>query len=897
MTIQRINPESLPSSLTENELLLVPNQRMRQAILEHYASLQSEHAWRTPNVQAIDIWLRERWRFGAGVGIEPCCNYRLMERAEEILLWETIIDESSAEAPLLNPEDTALEVNRSYQALRQWQLQDPATALADFSGANVRLFRFWCEKFQERCEQYHLISLVDLNHMLRNMTELEQLALPQRIYIVNFSNPPALYEEIFKRLAELGEIIRIETTPTNCSATQSRRAFVDASSEINACASWVAHQLENPGEQHIGVLTEQDLPFRQDLEHALNEQLKHTQNTPVMSSLGSGALTERGIVRDALGFLSLNQEMVQSETVCQLLHSSYIVGHAEEREPRIHLQKFLRRYKPARMPSPEIGQLMQESDANYSCPLIGAALLQNRSLARRLGERSSGDQWAALFRQQLANLGWPGNQLTGEEHEIAEAFLSRLDVLASMSMLADNVPVGVALTQLRTLCLHTSPDSVRNTASQVSVYTLEEAAGLHFDKLWITGFDDQHWPAAANPSAFIPHSLQREWEIPASNSDVQHKAAQAIFSILQASTTDEIICSHHELAEDREYRVSPFAQGFTEIKPQAESVAPDTYSDELELVADSPPIPLQECETPRGGQAILSDQSMCAFRGFATHRLSAEALEPFTEGLNAADRGSALHKALESCFQSIPDSTALSQLSEKNLRPIVAAAANLGVSYLQKRHPHTMTPRFCELEQQRLSNLIQGFISLELERPEFAVLAQEQSQRWQHGALQLTLKIDRIDRLADGSLAIIDYKSGKYTSGVTDWLSERPENMQLPLYLTVASSNLDVPVSALVIAQVNAAEITYKGISATDQVHKKIKPIEEVQKIDCDWHELSQRWQTLVTDTLDAFTAGTLQVDPVKPPGTCRYCNLHSFCRINELQQELGFAEEEEELE
>jgi len=80
-------------------------------------------------------------------------------------------------------------------------------------------------------------------------------------------------------------------------------------------------------------------------------------------------------------------------------------------------------------------------------------------------------------------------------------------------------------------------------------------------------------------------------------------------------------------------------------------------------------------------------------------------------------------------------------------------------------------------------------------------------------------------------------------------------------------------------------------------VHKKIKPIEEVQKIDCDWHELSQRWQTLVTDTLDAFTAGTLQVDPVKPPGTCRYCNLHSFCRINELQQELGFAEEEEELE
>ena len=47
--------------------------------------------------------------------------------------------------------------------------------------------------------------------------------------------------------------------------------------------------------------------------------------------------------------------------------------------------------------------------------------------------------------------------------------------------------------------------------------------------------------------------------------------------------------------------------------------------------------------------------------------------------------------------------------------------------------------------------------------------------------MTLALRLDRVDRLDDGSIAVIDYKTGG-DAEPDAWLGERPRLPQLPLY-------------------------------------------------------------------------------------------------------------------
>src|SRR5450631_2757406 len=73
---------------------------------------------------------------------------------------------------------------------------------------------------------------------------------------------------------------------------------------------------------------------------------------------------------------------------------------------------------------------------------------------------------------------------------------------------------------------------------------------------------------------------------------------------------------------------------------------------------------------------------------------------------------------------------------------------------------------------------------------------------------RVDLRIDRIDRLGDGSRVIIDYKSGRPRR--QDWLGERVAQPQLLAYLQA----VEAPVSALASASLAPRAVGFKGIAA-----------------------------------------------------------------------------------
>ena len=71
--------------------------------------------------------------------------------------------------------------------------------------------------------------------------------------------------------------------------------------------------------------------------------------------------------------------------------------------------------------------------------------------------------------------------------------------------------------------------------------------------------------------------------------------------------------------------------------------------------------------------------------------------------------------------------------------------------------------RLCEIAEfefaQQLPRLMQ-FVEVDLQRPDFRVIASERKTLVTIGSMQVYLKLDRLDELTDGRKLVIDYKTG-----------------------------------------------------------------------------------------------------------------------------------------
>ena len=85
--------------------------------------------------------------------------------------------------------------------------------------------------------------------------------------------------------------------------------------------------------------------------------------------------------------------------------------------------------------------------------------------------------------------------------------------------------------------------------------------------------------------------------------------------------------------------------------------------------------------------------------------------------------------------------------------------------------------------------------------------------------MTLALRIDRVDRLDDGSLAVIDYKTGA-DAEPDAWLGERPRLPQLPLYAEALGMD---QVSAVAFGRVRTGDTGYCGLARDSTLFPGLK--------------------------------------------------------------------------
>jgi len=99
---------------------------------------------------------------------------------------------------------------------------------------------------------------------------------------------------------------------------------------------------------------------------------------------------------------------------------------------------------------------------------------------------------------------------------------------------------------------------------------------------------------------------------------------------------------------------------------------------------------------------------------------------------------------------------------------------------------------------------------LEKDRQPFEVIERETTRTVEIGGVQIEIRADRVDRLEDATIAILDYKTGQH--GPSEWEGDRPDEPQLPLY-AIASED---PVGGIFFAGLKTGKMRFRGVADSD---------------------------------------------------------------------------------
>jgi probable DNA repair protein len=590
-------------------------------------------------------------------------------------------------------------------------------------------------------------------------------------------------------------------------------------------------------------------------------------------------LTRAPVVGAGLELLdSMIDEDDAAYRVGRLLHSHFIRGAEIEASQRARLDVW-RRGRSGRVPTV---RRLQAAAASHGCPDLALALAAGVEKMEKWPKKDSATNWANEFFSLLSVLGWPGEQLASEEMQALQRWQDLLAEFGASDEIVGMLPAGEALGLLRNMTARAlfEPEQPRGP---LLVIDPETCAGMHFDGLWLCGLESGRWPPPARPDPFLPFAWQVRQQVPGSTPDLCLKEAERLLQSL-ASSAAEVIASVPAQNADAPLQPSPLvadwpAEAFHSLW-QPLSVAAASFASRPELEhLDDPAMPaIRLAGAVNGGARALELQAGCGFRAQAELRLGARAIEEMTPGLDAGTRGTLAHEVLEDLWRKLGDSVALARHSPESLGRLLAGvvAARLA-SHVDVADP--IGRRMLEFEAGWLQEQIMRLLDADRGRAPFAVASLEESCLLRIGGLELRLRPDRIDRLEDGSLALIDYKTGG-DAELRAWFDERPALPQLPLYVEAIGA---ASVSAVAFGKLRAGQTGYLGLARSAGLFAGLQTFTDTRLakgIDT-WEEMLTTWRRRLELLAREHRGGDARL-AANPQKACTYCGLSMLCRKND---------------
>ena len=354
----------------------------------------------------------------------------------------------------------------------------------------------------------------------------------------------------------------------------------------------------------------------------------------------------------------------------------------------------------------------------------------------------------------IAGLRETAQALCGDELWAGPAGRAAAELLADLEVQASAGPALVDPESLapliKTLMDETAVRPPQGGHPRLAIYGLIEARLQTADLMILGGLNEGTWPGQPAPDPWLAPRIRSDLGLPGLERRVgvsAHDLAASLGAPAALMTRSRRDAKSPAIASRFWLRLQALAGERFERARALEGWTRALDDPGEHLPADQPaPVPSAELRPTRIAVTDVDRLKADPYAFYAKRILRLASLDPVDADPSAAWRGTAVHDVLETWAR------------EDECDPAKLRARALDMLVDERTHPMMRAlwqPRLMEAIDWIAGKITEG---LETGR---RVLAVEQEGEMQIAGVTLTGKFDRIDRMADGGLAVIDYKTGQ----------------------------------------------------------------------------------------------------------------------------------------
>ncbi|MGS2717595.1 PD-(D/E)XK nuclease family protein [Eionea flava] len=244
----------------KQQLILTPNNRLRSKILQawgHHQREQGVSVWDTPRIFTVEQWFEQQWEMLQAHG-HPDSAQTIINSEQQRIIWESI----TADCGLMQVDAVAKQASSAYTTLVRWnQPVDTPSIHADINPQ----FKAWIQRFQQRLEQLHFITLEDSYGIIGQAFAQRYLKTEATIHLLGFDDLPPLVEKQLNKACE--KLVLLSHADYSPSSTQ-RMEYDTPDAEMRAAAQWARTIIQQQPNTRIGIIVPNLGQCRQQVEQA-----------------------------------------------------------------------------------------------------------------------------------------------------------------------------------------------------------------------------------------------------------------------------------------------------------------------------------------------------------------------------------------------------------------------------------------------------------------------------------------------------------------------------------------------------------------------------------------------------------------------------------------------------
>jgi len=841
----------LKDAIARDAVIITASRRLARELQAAYAVQQLEAgvlSWVTPSISFWNDWCKQQLEAVA----EPLSLPLPIDNFSSSILWERCLKDHAPDGlPALS--GVMRQAREAWQKLNDWNVP-PAALPAAARSADEQLFAAAAADYQALLAAAGWTDRDGIPRLVTGVLTKQPGGTPKAAVFAGFDRYVPAVTAVIDALTAAGCSVQSAPAPAT-GATGCVACFADHDAEMRAAGAWARQILQSDAEAKVAIISptlhsEADRTarlVREGLAPGWQYAAAGDGLTTAVNVSYGRKLADFPAIACALLILRWIHHGLSTKEISLLLRSKCLGSRESAGRSRLELR--LRRLPDRAWSVDSLSRVLKSGDESADALAWLRGMQAVSALQQEARREASPACWAGRMDSLLSAWGWPGEgTLTSSEFQLINRWRELLNELATTAIVTPQLRFNEAVQRLASLAADVvfQPEA---DAGVVSLMGTLEAAGMEFHHLWISGMHAGLWPAAGNPSPLLSRELQKQYGLPdATPADtlrfsrrvLQRLAGSAPAVVLSwpgsdgeselaaSSLLDEMVLDIYGGAGDPGWHAAQFCG-----------------NDATAIVTDDPVPAVTADEAVRGGAYTVQRQSDEPFSAFVYGRLGVRRPDAIETGITPGVRGDIIHNALHTLFAGRPTQAEVSNWDSQNLEQRLGSAIDSALAD-PLRHADTTHTRLLGLERTRLFRLLRSFVAAEIERPGFALVEVEKSIDSAAFGVRLKLRIDRIDRLEDGSLLVIDYKTG------------RPKNLlnrdgdPLDLQLIVYADALQETIGGLALINLDSRTITYKGTGGSVPW--------DVARRD-EWPQRLATWRDEVHRALREIAAGDVRIN------------------------------------